>query len=177
MKMEKKGVVWVSTVLYILISLAVLSLVLVSVQPIIDKNKDKAVIEQTVNMMKEIDSTVDRVSVSQDTNLGFRLKISRGHLMIDSFNNTLAWDLQDSAYLYSEEGKEINLTSNGRMHALSRKNNGKWAVKIWLDYQGKYNITYAGKEEAKVLSESEYDLFIKNVNVSSPLIQIDFTAS
>ncbi|MCX6741932.1 MAG: hypothetical protein NTX24_02020 [Candidatus Pacearchaeota archaeon] len=175
-KMEKKGVVWVSTVLYILISLAILSLVLVSVQPVIDKNKDRTVIFQTIDMLKEIDSTIEQVSVSQDTNLGLKLKISRGNLMIDSQDNLISWELRDSAYQYSEENRTVNVTSDARMTAFSKKIGNKWATKIFLNYTNRYDLTYAGKEETKVLSESEYDLFIKNVNTSTSPIEIDFTA-
>jgi hypothetical protein len=175
--MEKKGVVWVSTVLYILISLAILSLVLVSVQPVIDKNKDRTVIFQTIDMLKEIDSTIEQVSISQDTNLGLKLKISRGNLMIDSRSNALSWELGDSAYQYSEENRTVNVTSDGRMTAVSKKIGNKWGIKIVLNYTNRYDLTYAGKEEVKVLSESEYDLFIKNADTSTSPIKIDFTAS
>ena len=177
MKIGKKGSEWVSTVLYILISLAILSLVLVSVQPVINRSKDQAVTIQTVNMLKEIDLTIDQVSISQDTTLSAKVEISRGNLMIDSPDDIISWELPDLAYQYSEENRTINITSDGRMTALTKKAGSNWDVKIMLNYNGTYNLTYAGGEEQKVLSASEYDLFIRNANVSSSPVQIDFTVS
>jgi hypothetical protein len=169
---KEKGVIWVSTILYILISLAVLSLVLVSVQPIIDKNRDKAICLQSEQLLKAIDAKILETSGVQGNKLSLELTISRGNLIINSSNDRIIWELQDSAYQYSEQGKDISV--GDKLRALTTKNQGKWDVRIYLDYNNKYDITYAGQETNKILTESEYNLFFQLVNSSSR--QIDITS-
>jgi hypothetical protein len=168
---NKKAVVWVSTVLYILISLAILSVVLVSVQPIINKNRDKAVLYQSETMLNEIDSTIIKVSDNEGTILNLDVKISQGNLIINSTNNVIAFELKDSGYQYGEENKTIK---TGKIYSLTRKINGKWGVLMYLNYSN-YNITYTSLESNKILSEGNYVLAFENKNSISK--QIDVRAS
>ncbi len=173
---QKRGVVWVSTILYILISLAVLSLVLVSVQPIIDKNRDKALCSQSEQMLRDIDSRIRDVGSVEGNKLSLDAKISRGNLIINSSSNSITWELTDSAYQYSEENTPINISAN--IKAITRRSReNKWDVKIYLDYQGKYNVTYNNGETSRVLSESDYVLFFEYAGNSDSLKQIDVRVS
>lgn len=173
--MQKKGDVWVSSVLYILISLAVLSLVLVSVQPIINKNRDKTAVLQSQEILKEIDSTIQDVTNAQGTTLNIDVKLSRGYLTINSSLDEVSWQLQDSAYQYSQENRTINITNDGKLKAITTKQGKNWNTKLWLEYN-KYNITYSGQETTRVLTEGEYQVTIRNANNTMPT-QIDFFAS
>jgi type II secretory pathway pseudopilin PulG len=166
---SKKGVIWVSAVLYILISLAVLSLVLVSVQPIINKNQDKAVLYQSESILREIDSTIQDVSDNEGTILNLDIKISRGNLIINSSNNRIGFELKDSSYQYSEEDKYI---TTGKITSYSKKINGKWYVLMYLDYQGKYNLTYSGLKNNRVFSEGDYVLALENMNAATNSVDI-----
>lgn len=169
---NKKAAIWVSAVLYILISLSILSIVLVSVQPIIDKNRDKALLYQSENILREIDSTLSRVSENEGTILNLDVKISRGNLIINSSSDKIAFELKDSAYQHSEENKVIK---TGKIYSVTKKINGKWGVLIYMDYSGVYNLSYAGTESSKILSEAEYILSFENKNASAK--QIDVKAS
>ena len=171
---NKKGVIWVSTVLYILISLAILSIVLVSVQPIINKNRDKAVLYQSESMLREIDSTIMKASDREGTILTSNVKISRGNLIINSSSDRIIFLLKDSSYQYSEENKTIK---TGKIYSETRKVNGKWQVLMYLDYkQGNtenwYDLTYAGSGSVKTLSEADYVLSFENVNMTSRHIDV-----
>ncbi len=171
---NKKGVIWVSTVLYILISLAVLSIVLVSVQPIINRSKDKALLSQSESMLNEIDSTIMKVSDNEGTVLNLDVKISRGKLTINPSSNRIIFELNDSSYQYSEDKKDI---LKGKVYSSAIKANGKWHVLIYLDYKMNnaliYNLTYAGSDmNNKILSEGDYVLSFENVNASAKLIDI-----
>ena len=167
--LSKKGVVWVSTVLYILISLAVLSIVLVSVQPMINKSRDKAVLLQSENMLKEIDSTIMEVSDNEGTILNSDVKISRGNLIINSSGDKVMFELKDSGYQYGEENKLVKI---GKIYSLTTKISGKWQVLMYIDYSGTYNLTYAGSESSKTLNEGEYILAFENRNVSARQINL-----
>lgn len=172
--MSKKGAIWVSVVLYIMISFAVLSLVLVSVQPIIDKNRDKAICEQTEIILKNIDSRLSEVSETQGTRLSSNVRISRGSLIINSLDNRIVWNLKDSAYQFSEDGKEI---IQGKIHILTKKNNNKWNVTMYLDYQDVYDIKFNSQEIARILTESgqDYTLGFENIDSQNRIIDVSMT--
>ncbi len=172
----KRGVVWVSTILYILISLAVLSLVLVSVQPLIDKNQDKALCSQSEQILRDIDSRIKEVSSVEGNKLSLSVKISRGDLIINSSARTITWELKDSAYQYSEENKVIDLRDNLKAVTTKNKEN-KWDVKIFLDYQGKYDLSYNSQTVTKILSEGEYTMFFEYAQIKDSTKRIDITYS
>ncbi len=170
----KRGVVWVSTILYILISLAVLTLVYASVQPIIEKSSDKALCSQSEQILRDIDSRIKEVSSVEGNKLSLDAKISRGNLIINSSADLITWQLKDSAYQYSEEGKLIDVSGSIKAVTLKSKEN-KWDVKIYLDYQDKYNVTYNKGKNSRVLSESDYVLFFEYANATTK--QVDVTVS
>jgi hypothetical protein len=169
--MSKKGVVWVSTVLYILISLTVLSLVLVSVQPIIDKNRDKTICSQSEQVLRNIDDTMGKVSENQGNRFSSDVKISRGNLIINSSSNRIEWQLKDSAYQYSEENQEI---TQGKIHIITKKNGNKWQVSMYLDYQDVYDLSFNNQEISRVLTESsqDYSLSFENIDAQNKKIDI-----
>ena len=59
--MNKKGQVWVETVIYTLIGLAVIGLLLAVAKPKIDQMKDRALIDQAVEAMEAINSKIYEV--------------------------------------------------------------------------------------------------------------------
>ncbi|MEM1536074.1 MAG: hypothetical protein QXQ82_02735 [Candidatus Pacearchaeota archaeon] len=158
--MSKHAVVWVSTVLYTLITLALISFVLVAVKPVIDKNRDKAIIEQSVEMLDRIDETIEQTSFVPGTVMKVEFLIKRGMLIINASNDSISWELEDSSYAYSEPGQKI---VRGKKAILTKQNPaGKWFVSITLNYN--YNITYNNQETSKVFIPSEipYSIFVKN---------------
>jgi len=58
---QKRGQVWVETVIYTLIAFVMIGLVLAYAKPKIEELQDKALIEQSIEMMKDIDSTILRM--------------------------------------------------------------------------------------------------------------------
>jgi len=168
--MNKKGVVWVSTVLYILISLAIIGLVIAAVTPRINSAKDKATVEQTIVMLQDIDSTINRASQVQGTKLENDFKMSRGMLTIDPKKDTITWELNNSAYQYSEPGVKIKI---GKIDALTTKALAGWNVMLMLNYSN-LNITFNNqKTTTKILQPAEvpYKLWIENKGNN----QIDIT--
>jgi type II secretory pathway pseudopilin PulG len=177
-KHAKTGTVWVSTVLYVLISLVILSIVFISVQPVIERSKDKVASTESLNMLKDIDSMISEVSANPGNVRILDLKISRGTLIISSSADYILWELPDSYYQYGQENKIINLTEDGVISTISQKSGNRWDVKIKLDYtiSGRYNLTYNGLEETKSITPAEYQLSITNVNASAGApVQIDLS--
>ena len=56
--MKKGGQVWIETVIYTLIAFGLIAAVLAFVKPKIDEAQDKAVIEQSISMVKAVDSLI-----------------------------------------------------------------------------------------------------------------------
>lgn len=161
--MEKQGAVWVSTVLYILISLAIIGIVIAAVTPRINSAKDKAAIEQSIAMLESIDSTLERASQVQGTTLKSEFKMSRGLLIINPATNRIVWQLNDSAYKYSEPDIMINI-SNIQAKTMQASQGKGWVVELSLNYAGKINITFAGSTNLKILQPAEvpYKLWMEN---------------
>jgi len=153
--MKKQGVVWVSTVLYILISLAVLAIVLVAVQPRIDAVRDKATIDQTVNMLNELDQKIIEVDNSAQGNVrSLNLQIKKGTLIVDE--NKIQWQFR-SSYKYSEPNRHVKI---GRIDSYTTKVPRGFNVLLTLDYEG--NVILVSEFESLQPAETPYKIFIKN---------------
>lgn len=159
--MSKKGTIWISTVLYVLISIAIITIVLTSVKPKIDASRDKITIEQSISLMNELDNAITTADNVVGTRLNREVKVERGSLTIDSSNDIVLWRLEDSAYKYSEPGVQIR---NGELKITTAKAGNKWDVTIMIDYRGEINITADSKETSKTFQPAKinYNLFIEN---------------
>lgn len=155
--MEKQGAVWVSTVLYILISLAIIGMVIAAVTPRINSAKDKATIEQTIIMLDDLDSTIEQVSQVQGTKLKNEFKMSRGILTVNASAETITWRLSNSVYKYSEPNVAINISN---IQVLTTNVTGGWDVELKLNYSGKLNLTstIATLQPAEI----SYKLWVEN---------------
>ena len=155
--MEKQGAVWVSTVLYILISLAIIGMVIAAVTPRINSAKDKATIEQTIIMLDDLDSTIEQVSQVQGTKLKNEFKMSRGILTVNEAAETITWHLSNSVYKYSEPNVAINISN---IQVLTTNATGGWDVELMLNYSGKLNLS--SKISTLQPAEIPYKLWIEN---------------
>jgi len=157
-KQSKKAIVWVSTVLYILISLAIIGIVLAAVQPRINEAKNKAVIEQTIILMHEIDNKIEEVSYAGPGNIrSLDLQLKKGLLKINETNKSIAWELKNSAYQYSEPSIPININ---KINALTTETPEGYDIKLIL----KYNQTLMSEINTLQAAEIPYKIFFENLN-------------
>ena len=63
MKIQNKGQIWVETVIYTLIALILIGSVLVFITPRIQEIQDRAIIEQSIEMLQNIDSIISSVVI------------------------------------------------------------------------------------------------------------------
>ncbi|MFH1823538.1 MAG: hypothetical protein ABH817_02395 [archaeon] len=147
--MNKKAVVWVSTVLYILISLAIIGIVLAAVNPRINSSRDKSIIEQTIIILNEIDENINFAAQTPGTRLKYEFKLSRGQIQI--IGNKVIWTLEKSGYQYSEPNMIIKI---GKISALTTDEN---TVILKLEYPG-LNFNDLLIQAAS----NPYELFIEN---------------
>jgi len=156
---NKKGQVWVETVIYTLIALTMIGAVLAFILPKIEEIRDKSVIEQSINSVKDIDSVI--LSIVQGGPGNRKLvesNIKKGMMKIDGRLNQLSFEIETS-YLYSEPGKIINL---GNVKAVTTDIGGINKVTLTANYN--YNIKYNDLDEEKILEQSStpYTITIEN---------------
>ncbi len=156
---NKRGQIWVETIIYTLIAFVMIGLVLFFASPRIGKAQDKAVIDQSLTVMGDIDSLISDISIPGNKRV-INLEIRKGTLKIDGGGDRLIFEIE-SRHTYSEPGKNV---SHGDIVIFTDKKGDYNLVTLTRDYANSYNITYAGKDELKLLSQSStpYKLVIAN---------------
>ena len=168
---SKRGQIWVETVLYTLIGLAIIGILLAIAKPKIDSMKDGFFIDNSIRSLGKIDAKIFDVRVAPTNIRNLPVEVSKGKLIIDAKNDVINWTI-DSKKEYSEPGVSISL---GRIRVLTTESN-PWTVDLSMNYT--VNITYEGKDIVKVLevSSTPYRLRILNNGSTGDLLQIDLIA-
>jgi hypothetical protein len=168
---NKCGQVWVETVIYLLISFVMLGLVLSFIRPKIEELRDKAIIEQSLQVMKDIDNLIVTIGSPGNKRL-LEIAIRKGNLIIDSPNDKIIFEM-DSRYLYTEPGKLVQI---GNIVALTTNSGDNSKITLTRDFSEEYNITYKGEEIVKTLPKvsAPYRIFLTNGGKVSNKIVINF---
>lgn len=161
---NKKGQVWVETVIYTLIGIILIGTVLAFATPAIKKQQDNALIERTRDALHNMDTTVLSVK-----NLGvsnareINLVIKRGSLIVDGVNDLITFEVDEISNPYSEIRTTVEI-SGTNIKARTDESGSKYIVELTLDYKNIVNITYNGKDEVHTLNPSNnpYRLLIEN---------------
>lgn len=160
----RRGQVWIETMIYTLIGFALIALVLAFAKPKIEQMQDKAVIDQSLNMIESINAEI--LSVIQNGPGNKRivtLGIKKGELIINPTENEINF-MMNTKLKYSEIDKEIPIGSvfvttikSGSGNQVILKSN------YTTDFAG-YDLKYADAENVKTLSKSStpYKLSISN---------------
>jgi len=159
--MKKRGQIWVETVIYTLIAFAMIGLVLAFAKPEIERIQDKAIIEQSIQVMEDIDITITELVQGGSGNKRLiELKIKEGVLKIDSGNDKILFELEGK-HTYSEPGVEI---TEGNLKIYTKQQGKLNFVNITRNYSGTYNITYDGTDDLKSISKAPtpYNILISN---------------
>lgn len=158
--MNNKAQIWIETVIYTLIAFVLIAAVLAFVRPKISELQDKAIIEQSISMLKDIDSTVrDIVQGGSGNKRKLEIGINKGNLQIDSENNQLVFEIE-SNFIYSEPGKEIQ---DGNIIIKTEELGNIGIVTLRRTYED-YDITFNGADEMRTIGKAatSYNLFITN---------------
>ncbi len=172
---DKSGQMWVETVIYTLIAFVLISAILAIAQPKIKEIRDKAFIEQSLGVMKDLNGVF--LSLAQGGVGNKRLVeigINNGELKIDAANDQLIFEIE-SSYLYSEPGQDV---FEGNILIHTREKADDFVINMTQNYSGLYNITYRGGNELKNIGKSSapYRIFISNEGkdaANKPIINFD----
>jgi hypothetical protein len=158
-KKNKKGQIWIETVIYTLIAFVMIGLVLAYAKPKIEEMQDKAIIEQSIEMIKGIDSTILTIGC-QGNQRAIELGIKKGILKIDGENDLIIFEIE-SKHTYSEPNTNI---VDGNLIIHTEKIGKLNIVNLTRDYSEVYDIKYQGEDKLKLISKSStpYTMFISN---------------
>jgi hypothetical protein len=161
---NRKAQVWIETVIYLLIAFIMIGLVLGFVKPKIEEIKDKSILEQSVEIMGEIDNTITTIGSPGNKRI-VEIGLKKGELTIDSEYDVLEFQM-DSMYLYTEPGEKIQI---GTVVAETTKKTRDNRVVLSANYTESYNITYNNDEESKTLTKAavSHKLIITNKGYDS----------
>jgi len=173
---KKRGQVWVETVIYTLVAFAMIGLVLAFARPKIEELRDGMLIDQSVTMLKEIESAITDSSFQVSGNQRIlELGIKKGELKIDGINDKIIFEME-SKLTYSEPGETVN---DGDLLVYTEQIGETNIVTLTRDYSDSYNIKYNGQDEVEILTQSSvpYKLFLTNKGTSANKIIIDISVT
>ncbi len=170
---EKRGQIWVETVIYTLIGVVLLGMVLAFALPEIQKQKDKKIIEDSINAMNHLDNLIEEVKeLGPGNKRKLDLAIRKGVLVFNSSDNRLNFKIEDSEYKASEIGSSVGLQGNLMLE--TEKDRGNYFIQIWREFNS-VNITFNGENNVDELTKSSnsYSLIVENQGGDPVNINID----
>jgi type II secretory pathway pseudopilin PulG len=164
-RLSKGGQVWVETVIYTLIGLAVMGLILAMAKPKIDCKKDEIIIEQAKEAMRNINDKIYEVQRAAGNRRAVDLTIGRGKLTVDMDKDAIYWTIDmDCDDPYSEPGLAV---PDGILN-ITTVEGAPWRVILAMDYG--VDLQYDNKSVGtKDISEASttYSIIIDNKGKNS----------
>lgn len=167
---NKIAQVWIETVLYTLIALALIGMVLGFIMPKINQSKDKLAVEQTIDLLTLLDDKINRASETAGNVRLIEFTIKRGTLDVVSSNDTILFTINELNKPYSEPGIPI---SRGPVSILTEKGQKNSLVYLTLNYANKhYNLLFDGLEQTKRFTAASvpYKITVTNNGTNSDSI-------
>lgn len=174
---SKKSQVWIETVIYTGVALALMGLVLSFAVPKIREMQDKTIIEKTISELEGLNNKIYNVIQGGPGNVRKEIVYVTGRegkteerLIIDAKNNKIKFQMR-TPHQYSEPGETIN---QGKILITTEEINGEYKISMVTNYD-QYNLTYSGKNKNKALpgGATPYEVFISNKGEINNKIQIN----
>ena len=147
---KKKGKVWIETVIYTLIALVLIGTVLVFAKPKIEQMQDKSLLEQSLQMMTEIDGIIRETAGSATGNQRkIEIGIKKGELTFDGINDKIVFQMQ-SDYEFSELGEK---TFYGDFEIITEETASTKTISITRDYSDVYDLKFQDDNKEKIISK------------------------
>ncbi|MCK5343867.1 MAG: hypothetical protein KAR20_10710 [Candidatus Heimdallarchaeota archaeon] len=158
---NKRGQIWVETVIYTLIGLAIIGIVLAAAKPKIDAKKDEIIIEQAIEALGNINDKIYEVQRAAGNRRAVRLTIGKGKFIIDMAEDKISWVIE-SSFEYSEKDMAVSL---GSLEVLTKEST-PWEVTLEEDYSIdlQFEEQTAGTKELDAAS-TPYELIIENKGI------------
>lgn len=159
----KRGAIWVSAVLYIAVGTIIISILLASALPLVEKIKDRNSFVQAKELMLIIDETIRTVATEgpgSQRELS-PLTIKAGQLIISPADSKIIWSMETKANLLEQDApiKEGVLTLLLRPTQVA----GKYLITVELSYRNVNTLTLTSNYQPPYMGT--YTLVIKNTGV------------
>lgn len=154
---DKRGQIWVETVIYTLIGLAIIGLVLAGALPKINQKKDEMTISRSIEALGEVDNKIYEVSRAAGNRRVVNLEIRKGAFIVNPIDETLSWVL-DSSFAYSE----VDLTVPFGNINVTTTQDGDYEVTLKIGYN--MDLRYEGEVEKRFdIAPTPYRIVIENL--------------
>ena len=174
--MEKKAQIWIESVLYTLIGLAIIGLLIAVMRPKINQTQDQFVIQQTIRALNEIDNKILEIKQATGNRRIIEFQLSKGELTIIGDSDRIEWKLLGSTYMYSEPG---SIAWINNMKVMTEKVSDKYDITLTLDYKNKNDLLIDSQQTSRTLqpAKTPYSLTVENAgqDSQSKLIKVDFS--
>ena len=175
MDKKKKGQIWVETVIYTLIGLALIGIVLAIATPQINKLKERRIVEQSAASLSRFDEGIKNdLEGGQENRRIIDFVLKKGEFYINGDLDTITLILKDFTKPYSEPGVVIPL---GSVSAKTESTGKKYTINLLLNYYGVINLTYSNKDISKKFTPTNlpYSFNIDNNGLVGDLIEISIS--
>ena len=169
--LSKRGQIWVETMVYTLIAFALIGLVLAFVKPKIQETQDKGIIEQSAQILENMDSIIRSLGGPGNQRI-LEMGLRKGTVFIDGENDTVYFKME-SRYVYSQPGENVNV---GDIVARTEKKGNINEVTLIKNYSGVYNITYQKREELKEITKAQTPYKIIIADKGGNVIDMEVTS-
>tara|TARA_Y100000310_G_C20488564_1_gene718016 strand:- start:398 stop:913 length:516 start_codon:yes stop_codon:yes gene_type:complete len=170
----KKGQIWIETVIYTLIGLAIIGILLSIIKPAIEKKQDQILIENSIEMLEGIKIFIEDVKYYGAGNTRtIDLKIKKGKIIFDSKNDIINFEIE-SRYEYSEPNQ---IVEKGGVNILTTPRTETFDMLLTLDYTGKLDLTWNEEDKIHTLQKTSvpHKISITNKGKINNSINIDFS--
>tara|TARA_Y100000310_G_scaffold329576_1_gene399717 strand:- start:45 stop:566 length:522 start_codon:yes stop_codon:yes gene_type:complete len=171
--MKKRGQVWVETVIYTLIGLAVIGILLAVAKPKIDEMKDRATIDQSIGIMDLVNEKIHAVRSAPGNRRVVDLKVGKGKFVVDNDNNAIYWVIDNARVEYSQIGAWVPVS--GHMKVMTEEAN-PYTVTLNMSYSVdlRFDNSTTGQRELDE-TPTPYSLKIENLGVQGGNTVIDLS--
>jgi type II secretory pathway pseudopilin PulG len=157
--LDKRGQVWVETVIYTLIGLAIIGIVLAGAMPRINQKRDELAIEQSIEALSVIDDKVYEIQKAVGNRRIVSLDVRQGYFVVDMDTDSLIW-VVDSGFAYSE----IDYTTAvGKINVTTTGAEDNYEVELLVGYSAdlRFDDINTGRRQLDA-APTPYDLVIEN---------------
>jgi hypothetical protein len=152
-KTGKKGDVWISAILYIVIIVVAIALILTAGTPIINQMRDKISFTKARDTMLNLDNHIqDIASEGQGSQRIVPIEVGKGKLKIE--NNQIIWEIDTDSQIMSSRTKvdigNLYITSNANVRATT--------------YEAGENGSFILQTELGATETKSGDIFLVNIS-------------
>lgn len=155
--------VWVETVIYTLIGLAIMGAIIAISTPKIIQMNDNILITQTIESLNTFNEQVRETLLYPGNQREILLTLKKGEYTLDAGNNTFYFTLKNTRLKYSEPGKFFK---DGDIYRLTLdKGNNQYDILLLLNYS-LFDVTYFKQNTTKIFTPAPlaYRLLVVNRN-------------